>query len=501
MNDLFMFALHNSIMTILLALLVATWTRVWRNPPAQHLLWVLVLLRLVAPPIVGFDPMFQARPAQTAEDQPLRPFVTQTGHSALDEAPTAFTSVMPTTANDPKLAPIVGRLWNHAPPALLSIWLGGILCCTIITASRIVQFERQLRDTLPASGRITQMTLDLSARLGLPRAPDVRYLSGAEIPFAWCVGRHATVVLPMRWLEQADDQAARLVLTHELAHLRRRDHVVRVLESIVSTIYWWNPLVWFIRKQIHQAEDLCCDAWVRRAFPDSAVHYAQILLEFAESASLSRQPARLPLASPFLRPYPLKARIQMLLESRFTPRLSRKSTLLIALLALLVLPVFARHSRVEARPVPVLGDDQSSNSSVKPSTPASSEFPFVVKFEQGATRFEPGDDIKILEIRGTAETFTTGNIYWIKGKYTLASHGRATIAAYTTAMDAANGKSTPLKVQRVVVDKGDGTFTLFLPMTCRGWPHVSFYPDKGGSDFGGNHFGTGDSVLKRWWGS
>ena len=38
-------------------------------------------------------------------------------------------------------------------------------------------------------------------------------------------------------------------------------------------------------------------------------------------------------------------------------------------------------------------------------------------------------------------------------------------------------------------------------MSCEGWPHVSFYPSGGGEGFGGNYFGTGDSVLKKWWGS
>ena len=68
-------------------------------------------------------------------------------------------------------------------------------------------------------------------------------------------------------------------------------------------------------------------------------------------------------------------------------------------------------------------------------------------------------------------------------------------------MDAANGKGASLEVQTTIVNRGNGTFTLVLPMSCRGWPHVSFYPAEGGGDFGGNYFGTGDSVLKRWWGS
>ncbi|HVW36740.1 MAG TPA: hypothetical protein VHB99_05530, partial [Pirellulales bacterium] len=142
----------------------------------------------------------------------------------------------------------------------------------------------------------------------------------------------------------------------------------------------------------------------------------------------------------------------------------------------------------------------------EPTTPArnsdkpNSEFPYAVRFEQGATRFADGDKITILEVRGTAETFTPGNIYWIKGSYKLHSHNKAMLAAYTTAMDAEHATGASLKVQSSVVDRGEGQFTLFLPMTCRGWPHVSFYPAEGGEGFGGNYFGTGDSVLKKWWG-
>ena len=112
-----------------------------------------------------------------------------------------------------------------------------------------------------------------------------------------------------------------------------------------------------------------------------------------------------------------------------------------------------------------------------------------------------GDEITIVEVRGTADTIMPGNIYWIKGTYTLASHDRAMLAAFTTARDAADGTGPSLKVQTTVVTRGTGTFTLFLPVSCRGSPHVSFYAADGGEDFGGSYFGTGDSVLKQWWGA
>ena len=109
----------------------------------------------------------------------------------------------------------------------------------------------------------------------------------------------------MRLLRQLDDQSSALILAHELAHLRRRDHWVRAVELIVSTVYWWNPLVWVIRRQIHQAEDLCCDAWVRWAFPDCTKRYAEVVLKTAESLNASQVGARLLPASPFLQfPFP-----------------------------------------------------------------------------------------------------------------------------------------------------------------------------------------------------
>ena len=61
------------------------------------------------------------------------------------------------------------------------------------------------------------------------------------------------------------------------------------------------------------------------------------------------------------------------------------------------------------------------------------------------------------------------------------------LAAYTTAKDSGNGTGPYLKVQTTVINRGSGTFTIFLPMQYRGWPHVSFYPAEGGGSFGGNY--------------
>ena len=394
-----------------------------------------------------------------------------------------------------------GRLfWNRIWPFLVWLWLGSAALCALIVATRIVRFERLLRDTLPASEQLQRLAVEIAGKLGVRRVPDVRYVDCAVVPMLWCAGRRPTIVLPMRLCRQLDDESSALILAHELAHLRRRDHWVRTLELVIATVYWWNPVVWIIRRQIHECEDVCCDAWVRSAFPERTKRYAELLLNMAESLSASQVGARLLPASPFLRSLSLKGRVLMILESRFKPSVSKRSACLIALLALLVLPSFIRTTAMGAW-VGSNDDAPPTAAAGKPENPTTSEFPYTVKFEQGATQFLNGDKITIHEVRGTADTFGLGNIYWIKGIYTLASHEQAMLAAFTTAMDAENGKGPYLKVQATVVKKGTGTFTLYLPMSGRGWPHISFYPAKGGGSFGGNYFGTGDSVLKQWWGS
>ena len=272
-----------------------------------------------------------------------------------------------------------------------------------------------------------------------------------------------------------------MILTHELAHLRRRDHWVRGVELIVSVIYWWNPLVWAIRRQIHHAEDLCCDAWVRYAFPDCTKRYAEVVLKAAESSIASKLGARLLPASSFLHSLSLKARIEMILESRFAPSVSTRSTLAIALLALFVLPSFVETTKAE----PAAGPNSQATAR-RPASPMQQrhpEFPYVVKFEQGATHFSNGDKITIVEARGTADTFTPRNIYWIRGTYTLASHDRATLLASVTARDHAEGKSRTFQPQTANVTKGHGTFTLFPADVIPGMAAGRFLPGRGRRKF------------------
>jgi beta-lactamase regulating signal transducer with metallopeptidase domain len=524
-NELFLIVAHNTVAALALACIVWSVTRVWRNPAAAHLLWLVVLLKLLAPPVMHVNWSSVLSTAWRGSN----PFavaglsgygIAKTGPDSRPLSAEAATAEPVRGGDRPEVEGSPGQI-PHAPSVLLGpngfadrlhshwdvvegflfwLWLGGALVCAIVTGRRIARFDTVLKETLPASERLQRLAREIAVNFRIRHLPDVRSIEWIDVPLLWCAGRRPTIVLPVRVIAEFAEEQSAMILAHEMAHLRRRDHWVRAVELIVSTVYWWNPLVWLIRRQIHAAEELCCDAWVRLAFPNREKAYAEALLKAAELANSGRETLQVLPVCPFLGSLSLKARIEMILKNRFTPSLSTKSMTAIIAVAGLVLPSFVQSTPAEAR------DD--SKPAASPAAPVSSqqkppesEFPYAVRFEQGATKFLNGDKITILEVRGTAETFTPGNLYWIKGAYTLASHDVAMLAAYTTAREAKNGYGPSLKFQTTTVKKGSGTFTLFFPMTCDGWPHVSFYPAGGGSDFGGNYFGTGDTVLKQWWGT
>lgn len=68
-----------------------------------------------------------------------------------------------------------------------------------------------------------------------------------------------TVVVPTRLLKQANDQEIEMVMLHELMHIRRRDSLFAVFQTIAVCIWWFNPLVWILSRNLSRQRELCCD--------------------------------------------------------------------------------------------------------------------------------------------------------------------------------------------------------------------------------------------------
>jgi hypothetical protein len=187
--------------------------------------------------------------------------------------------------------------------------------------------------------------------VGLARAPAAWLVPGAVPPLLVALGPSPRLLLPAGLWRRLDDGQRDALILHELAHLRRRDPLVRRLELLTLGLYWWLPLAWWAARQLREAEELCCDAWVVWAAPEGAAAYAAALVETV--AFLSPARARLPLGASGAAPVrSLHRRLAMILRRPPARRLPRPAFLALALAGAAVLPL----APVAARPEPAASE-------------------------------------------------------------------------------------------------------------------------------------------------
>src|SRR5439155_21327798 len=90
--------------------------------------------------------------------------------------------------------------------------------------------------------------------VGCGRVPDVCVFPACCSPMVFSLGRPLLIV-PAALLEQFSPDRQRAIIVHELAHLRRGDHWVRLLELIATAAMRWHPLLWLARRGLHEAEE------------------------------------------------------------------------------------------------------------------------------------------------------------------------------------------------------------------------------------------------------
>ena len=396
------------------------------------------------------------------------------------------------------------------------LWLIGTPLTFIVLTTGLVGAERLRRASrVLAEGPIVEACERLQHAMQISRGVAVAICERVATPVLVGIVR-PMILLPPSALTGWSIDDIEMVLLHELAHVRRWDNLVNLLQRMVESLLFFHPAVWLLSSWVRQEREACCDAVVvgRTERPHA---YAELLVALA--AQMPRSVLFYPAATSAMAAGPLRGRIRRILQLEDDPMLvSGKSFVLLvgsvvvaATLTVLYLPARGQAKESAPQGKQELTADYTEKKSISEqdnvakgaATLTADEPTFLnVPFVDGTRRFSDGDSITIREVRGTAATFEPGNVYWIKGTYTLNSHDRATLLAdYTTENDSANGTRPTWKVQTAVVNRGSGSFVLCLPMSNRGWPHVSFYPAGGGECLGGIYFGTGEWVLKQWWGS
>lgn len=321
--------LSNAVLAAVPALLALLLSRLWRRPALTHALWLLALLKLITPPLFTV-------PVKVLPPAPLIDMTV-----VITEAP-HVNAGLPIDATDPAPVPPQSSSWSISwPTILLAAWAAGSAAMLVLTLARLRRFNALLALASPAPRPILAHANQVAAHLGLSGCPRILLLPGALSPMLWAIGSRACLLLPIDlWRRLTSDQRSSL-LAHELAHYKRRDHWVRCLELIAAILYWWHPLVWLARRELREAEEQCCDAWVVHALPHHARAYATALLDTVDFISQTDTP--LPMAASGIGNITdLKRRLVMIMKAAHPRRLSSAGRIAVLALGLLVLPALPR---------------------------------------------------------------------------------------------------------------------------------------------------------------
>jgi TonB family protein len=341
-------------LVVLVALVASTALR-RRSAALRH--WILAAGIFAAAAVA---PLGRALPSWDVAWQPPRPIglaMAALPAPALPRDPAdVHTTVTPTTmtshAGARSVAPVVNTLW-----ALGALVAAGLMVrafarlarvigsATAVTDARWIAASERLRQQLRIKGPVTMLKCDRPGLVGT---------------YGWLRPR---VLLPPD-CESWNDDRIRIVLGHELTHIRRSDWIVQVASDAVRAVFWYNPLFWIAGARLRSESEQACDDAVLDAGV-SPTDYAAHLLALARACpSTPAVNAVVPMA----RRSTLERRITAMLNTTLAHNRPTRGAVTIALVAIAAVTAAAASFRASAQiePRPLTGTVYDMTGAVLP---------------------------------------------------------------------------------------------------------------------------------------
>ena len=206
----------------------------------------------------------------------------------LEVAPAAAGSNFAADLSVSRGTPLMGRdLLARFLPWLVATWITGVLILSLrlMAGWRIVQ--RMKRDTVrPVPDDWQRRLKSLAIRLRVSRP--VQLVESALVDVPTVIGwLKPMILIPASALTGLTVPQLEAVLAHELAHIRRHDYLVNLVQTVVETLLFYHPAVWWLSHRIRDERENCCD--------DLAVEICGSPLDFAQALTAMetlRSPAR-----------------------------------------------------------------------------------------------------------------------------------------------------------------------------------------------------------------
>ena len=170
------------------------------------------------------------------------------------------------------------------PAIVVGLWGFGVLAM-LFRLARVIVGLRKLQSSHSSIddsvlSQLREIIADLSQRMNL-RWP-VALVVSDKVLLPGIVGTlWPTLLMPPAMLTGVPVEQLRIVIAHELAHVRRFDFLINLGQLLVESLLFFNPAVWWLSRQIRIEREACCDAVAVEA-TGSAVPVARTLLSIVE---------------------------------------------------------------------------------------------------------------------------------------------------------------------------------------------------------------------------
>jgi beta-lactamase regulating signal transducer with metallopeptidase domain/Tol biopolymer transport system component len=259
--------------------------------------WLLVLVKLVLPPTLSLPtgigywvgnrlPVVSPVPEAVhggTDYELVRPH-RYAGPGPSGGTPEAQQSSSAMQEADTQVPPAT-RSWTPITwqAVVLLVWLVGVLAFATLLIQRLRFVRGLVVASAPAGDDLLNLLEECRQRMGIRGPVGLRTLDTLPSP-AVCGLRKPMILMPTCLVEKLSLAGLRAALIHEVAHIKRADLWVNVVQTFLQVLYFYNPFVWFANAAIRRACEEAVDETVLVALGGEAKNYSNTLIDISEMA-------------------------------------------------------------------------------------------------------------------------------------------------------------------------------------------------------------------------
>ena len=198
-----------------------------------------------------------------------------------------------TPVASPNAAPL---FLSRAAPLVTGVYLAGVLCFFIRFALAVWGGHRLRWSAARVDDpQLLELIVDQAHKIGLRFVPLVTYCEKVAVPTVVGVIR-PVILIPFSSLTGLEPQQLAIIIGHELAHIRRYDLAMNLVQRVIESLLFFHPVVWYISRRMSAEREACCDDLVLGSGCERTC-YAGAILRMAEVCAARPRPGVAALAA------------------------------------------------------------------------------------------------------------------------------------------------------------------------------------------------------------